>query len=72
MKGKLVFGRGSTVHGGNIVMARVVGAFSFHGVVVAGVTGAPVLHLLGEGTSKLASLLDAVRNSSLESSIVAH
>jgi hypothetical protein len=72
MKGKLVSGRSSTIREGNIVVGRVVGAFSFHGVVVAGVTVVPMLHLLGEGTPKLVSLLDAVRNSSVESSIVAH
>jgi hypothetical protein len=53
---------------GNIIVGR---AFSFHVVVVAGVSEAHVLRLLGEGWLKLPSPLDAMRNSSVESSIVA-
>jgi hypothetical protein len=49
----------------------VARTFSFHVVVVVGVSEAPVLRLLGEGWPKLPSLLDAVRNSSVESSIMA-
>jgi hypothetical protein len=48
-------------------MAR---AFSIHGVVVAGVSEAPALHLLGEGRLKLPSPLDAVRTSSTETSMM--
>jgi hypothetical protein len=43
-----------------------------HGVVAAGAGGAPVPCLLGEGSLKPPSPLDAVRNSSMESSIMAH
>jgi hypothetical protein len=43
-----------------------------HDVVVSGASIAPLPHLLGEGRPKLPSLLDAVRNSSVESSIIAH
>jgi hypothetical protein len=64
----LVFGRGTTVRGGNLVMA---GAFSFHVVVVVGANEAPMLCCLGEGWLKLPSPVDAVRNSLVESSIVA-
>jgi hypothetical protein len=64
----LVSSCGSAIHGGNLV---VVGAFSFHDAVVVGVNRAPVLRCLGEGWLKLPSPLDAVRNSLVESSIVA-
>jgi hypothetical protein len=67
----LVSGHGATIHGGNIIMACVVGAFSFQGVVVAGASGAPVLCLLGERRLNLPSPLDAMRNSSVESSTAA-
>jgi hypothetical protein len=50
----------------------VAGAFSIHGVVVMGAGGVPVPRLLGEGRLKLPSLLDAMRNSLMESSIMAH
>jgi hypothetical protein len=72
LKGKLVFGYGATICEGNIVVAYVAGVFSFHGVVVAGESGAHMLHLLGEGRPKLPSPLGAMRNSSVESSIVVH
>jgi hypothetical protein len=49
-------------------MAR---AFSIHGVVVMGAGEAPVPCLLGEGSLKPLSPLDAMRNSSVESSIMA-
>jgi hypothetical protein len=65
----LVFGYNTVVHRGNHVMAR---AFSFHVVVVAGANEAPVLHHLGEGWLNLPSPLDAIRNSLVESSILAH
>jgi hypothetical protein len=42
----------------------MAGAFSIHGVVAVGVSEAPVLRLLGEG-------LNAVKNSSVKSSIMA-
>jgi hypothetical protein len=45
--------------------------FTFHVVVVAGANEAPVLRRLGEGWPRLPFLLDAVRNSSVESSIMA-
>jgi hypothetical protein len=48
----------------------VAGAFSFRVVVVVGVNEAPVLRRLVEGWLKLPSLLDAVRNSSVGSSIM--
>jgi hypothetical protein len=43
-----------------------------HDVVVSGASIAPLPHLLGEGRPKLPSLLDAMRNFSVESSIIAH
>jgi hypothetical protein len=43
-----------------------------HGVVATGAGSTPVSHLLGEGGPKLPSPLDAMRNSSVESSIMAH
>jgi hypothetical protein len=49
----------------------VVGALSFH-VVVVGANEPPVLRRLGKGWPKLPSPLDAMRNSSVESLIVAH
>jgi hypothetical protein len=42
-----------------------------HGVVVTRAGEAPALRLLGEGRPKLPSLLDAMRNSLVESSIMA-
>jgi hypothetical protein len=48
----------------------VARAFSFLVVVVMGASGAPVLRHLGERWLKLPSLLDAVRNSLGESSIM--
>jgi hypothetical protein len=63
----MVFGRGAAVRGGNPV---VVGVLSFHFVAVW--PNEPlVLRHLGEGWPKLPSPLDAVRNSLVESSIVA-
>jgi hypothetical protein len=63
----MVSNRGTAVRGGNPTMVR---ALSFH-VVVVGANEPPVLRHLGEGWLKLPSLLDIVRNSSMESSIVA-
>jgi hypothetical protein len=63
-KGRLVSSRGATIHGETVVMACVAGAFSIHGVVVAGASEAPVLRHLGKGSSKLPSPLDVVRTSS--------
>jgi hypothetical protein len=65
----LVSGRDTTVHRGNLIVA---GAFSYRVVVVAGANEALVLHHLGEGWSMLPCPLDTVRNSSVESSIMAH
>jgi hypothetical protein len=42
-----------------------------HGVVAMGVGRAPMPHLLGEGRPKPPTPLDVVRNSSVESSIMA-
>jgi hypothetical protein len=67
----MVSGRGTAIHGGNINVACVAGAFSLHGVVVAGASEAPVLRLLGEGWSKLPSPINTMRNSLVESSIMA-
>jgi hypothetical protein len=55
-----------------MVVTWVAEAFSIFSVVVFGVSEDPVSHLLGEGRPKLLSPLDAVRNSSAESSIMAH
>jgi hypothetical protein len=62
----LVFGRGTTDHKGNLVMA---GAFSFHVAVVVGENDALMLRRLVEGRPRLPSLLDVVRNSSVESTV---
>jgi hypothetical protein len=64
----LVSGHGAAIHGRNIVVAE---AFSYHVVVVAGASEDSALCLLGEGRLKLPSPLDVVRNSSVESSIMA-
>jgi hypothetical protein len=45
---------------------------SFHVAVVVGANEAPVLCRLGEGWPRLPSLIDIVRNSSMESLTVAH
>jgi hypothetical protein len=45
--------------------------FSIHGAVVMGANEAPVPRLPGEGRPKPPSPLDAMRNSSAESSIMA-
>jgi hypothetical protein len=50
----------------------VAGVFSFRVVVVVGVNEAPVLYHLGEVWPMLPFPLDAMRNSLVESSIVAH
>jgi hypothetical protein len=50
----------------------VAEVFSFRVVVVVGASETPVLRLLGERWPKLPSLLDTMRNSSVESPIVAH
>jgi hypothetical protein len=65
----MVFSHGSTIHGGILV---VTGAFSFHVAAVVGANGAPVLCRVGEGWLQLPSPLDTVRNSLVESSIMAH
>jgi hypothetical protein len=56
---------------GNRHYAGAGRAFSIHGVVVTGVGEAPVLCLMGEGRPKPLFPLDVVRNSSVESSIMA-
>jgi hypothetical protein len=66
-----VLGHGAIVRSGTVVMTWVAGAFSVHGVVVAGVGEAPLPCLLGEGRPEPPSPLDAVRNSLAESSIKA-
>jgi hypothetical protein len=71
LKGRPISGCGATVGDGTIVMTRVARAFSIHGVVVTGMGRAPVPGLLGEGRLELPSPLDAVRNSSVKSSIMA-
>jgi hypothetical protein len=59
----------TAIRRGNLV---VVGVFSFHVAVVVEANGAPMLCHQGEGWLKLSSPLNAVRNSSMESLIVAH
>jgi hypothetical protein len=54
--------------GGNLVVA---GAFSFHVAAVVVANEAPMLRRLGEGWPRLPCPLDAVRNSSVESSTMA-
>jgi hypothetical protein len=39
-------GRGATIRGGTVIMARVAGAFSIHGVAMMGAGKAPVPLLL--------------------------
>jgi hypothetical protein len=48
------------------------GAFSIHSVVMVGARTVLVLRLMGEGRLKLPSPLDTMRNSAVESSIMAH
>jgi hypothetical protein len=72
LKGRSVFDCGATIHGGIVIMAWVVGAFSINGVVMTGADRAPVLWLLGTGRPEPPSLLDSLWNSSMESSIMAH
>jgi hypothetical protein len=67
----LFFGCGGAVRGETVIVAYVVWVFSIHCVVTAGASEAPVLRLLKEGRLKLPSLLDAVRNFLVESSIMA-
>jgi hypothetical protein len=59
----------SAIHGGTLAVA---GVFSIHDVVVTGTSEANMSHLLGEGRLKTPSLLEVVRNFSIESSIMAH
>jgi hypothetical protein len=69
MEGWLVSGHGAGISSGNPI---VVGMLSFHVVAVgANEPPPPVLRHLGEGWLKLPSLLDDVRNSSVESSFMA-
>jgi hypothetical protein len=53
-------------------MARAAKASSIHCVVVLEASEAPMPRLLGEGTTKLPSPLNAVSNSLAESSIMAY
>jgi hypothetical protein len=53
-------------------MACIAGAFSIHGVVVAGASEALMLCLLGEGRLMVPSPHDAMRKSLVETSIMAH
>jgi hypothetical protein len=59
------------VCGGTIIMVIVVVASFGHGVVAVGAGGALVLFLQEVGWTKLPSLLEAMWNSSVESSIMA-
>jgi hypothetical protein len=68
LRGKLVSDRNTAIQRGNFIMA---GAFSFHVVVEAGASEAPELCLEEEKLPKLPSPLDIVRNSTVESSIMA-
>jgi hypothetical protein len=52
-------------------MALAAGAFSICGVVVMGASEAPMLRLLVEGRPKLPTSLGAMRNSLVESTIMA-
>jgi hypothetical protein len=64
----LVFGRSTAIHRGNLIVA---GVFSFRVVAMVGMNEAPMPHHLGGGWLKLHFLRDAIRNSSVVSSIVA-
>jgi hypothetical protein len=70
--GRLVSGYSAAIRVGTVIVACVAGAFSIHGVVMAGANEAPVPHLFVEGRPTLPFPLDAVTNSSAESSIMAH
>jgi hypothetical protein len=67
-----VSGRDACTRGGTVVIDRMAGASSCHGVVVTGAGGAPAPSLLGQGRPVPPSLLEVVWNSSVESSIMAH
>jgi hypothetical protein len=57
----------------SVCYVAVISRISFScGVVAARVGGTSVPHLLGEGRLKPSSPLDAMRNSSTESSFMAH
>jgi hypothetical protein len=64
-----VSGRGSTIHGGTIIMG-VTRAFSIRGVVVMGVGEVPVSCLLGEGRAEPPSPLHTMWNCLAESSVM--
>jgi hypothetical protein len=66
-----VSGRGASAHGGTIVMALVARASSSHGMVTTRADATPVPCLRVEGRPEPSSPLEAVKNSSLESSIMA-
>jgi hypothetical protein len=65
-------GRSVSGHGRVVTIARAVRVFSGHNLVVAGAGEAPVPCLLGEGRSILPSPSEAMWNSSVESSVMAH
>jgi hypothetical protein len=67
-----IFSHGTVVRGGNLVMADGAGAFYIQGMVVDGANEATVLCLMGEGRPKLPCPIDTMRNSLVESSIMAH
>jgi hypothetical protein len=61
-----------TIRDETVIVAYVAGAFSIHSVVVARANDGLVSHLLAEGKPKLPAPLDALRNSSVESSTLAY
>jgi hypothetical protein len=69
--GSSVSGCGIACHDRIFARARAVGVLSGRDMVVAGVGEAPVLCLLGERRSILPSPSEAMRNSSVESPIMA-
>jgi hypothetical protein len=67
-----VSSRDTSARSGTIITNSVVGVSSSHGVVVTGASRAPMSCLLGEEWADPPSPLEAVWNSSVESSIIAH
>jgi hypothetical protein len=64
--------RDAAIRGGTVIVASMAGAFSVHGVVMTGVGEALVSCLLVQGRLKAPSPPNIVKNTSAESSIMAH
>jgi hypothetical protein len=64
-------GHGASTHYVSVIMVGVAGASSSHGMVVTGVDEAPLSCLQEEGRPEPPSPLEAMKNSLVESSIMA-